>query len=285
MISRPRTVGILLAALAFCAVGAVGLRGWLGGAHEPPKDEVPLATGYLNRRSLLPFIGQGYPWDGLRDEVTMLRRDLPPLPEGESAEDREKDNRRALFDLDLDMPAGQVRWGDVLARLRTQLQPLGVKVLTPPPQPDDATEFTLPRQDWKCFLLLDFLMGATQRSLRFNVTADGLVIGSEEACGAAVLDAKLEDARRRVAPEHAAAVFDAPWRPDREDAPLTLVARDMKEQTGVEVIVDPLLWESGAVIKWRGEPRPLRDALDAICARFQSIWRWHNGRAYVLRVP
>lgn len=275
---------------AFAAFAWVGLRGWSAGAVVAPaasdaesRDEVPLRTGFLAGKALGHFGSMGYPWEKFRARCAELEADLPPDPAPEDEREAEKRNRLLLMELRFTMPVGDVPWPEILSTLRARIEPHGVKVRTGRPQIPDAFTVKLPKQEWTGLSIFGHMMIVTQNTIVYVVTDEGVTVGRDEVCNRAERRAALATYRRRVAPEHADPALDAEFRPDVVDANVVDFLRGITAQTGVEVVAEPGVWDTGAALAWRGPPRPLREALDELCGAFHWYWRWRDGRAWLLK--
>lgn len=286
---RTAASAVLLA--AFVAFAWTGLRGWSDGARSaaPPDeeggtaDEVPLLTGILPGPAAGHYGAMGYPWEALRTRSVELKTNLPEDPAPSSSEDAEKANIKLLSELRFTMPVGSVEWAKIISTLRARIEPHGIKVRTGKPAIPDAFPVLLPEGEWTGLSIFGHIMIVTQNSIVYVVTSDGVTVGRDATCNRARREADLATYRRRVAAEHADPALDAEFRPDVVDANIVDFLRGMKAQTGIEVVAEPRVWDTCAVVAWRGPPRPLRDALDELCSGFHWYWRWQDGRAWLFR--
>jgi hypothetical protein len=286
-----RHVGYACLVVGFAAAAFYGLAGWARGPSasraevEAGLDEIPLQEGALTRHALQMDASRGYPWPALRETLQIYKRDLPPDLAVPSAEDSEKRVILALSDLKLTMPTGPLTWPQVLAALRERFEPVGVKVLagTPKMQPPEGFTIELPYTQYTGIQVLSYMYPASQQMIGYRCSSEGVCVGTSRAVNYEMSEARLIELRRRVAPEHAAPVLDAEFRPDFIDAPMGAISRVIYAQTGVELVADPELWDTGVVIKWRGEARKLRDALDQLSVKLHAYWRFRDGRVWLLK--
>lgn len=279
---------------AFVAAFAVftwhGIAGWSHPATDRPHgtgslDETPLMIGRLSHDEMHKLAMMGYPWQRFEPTIVVLKRDLPPDPAVPTAEDQRKDNERPLPDFKLPLPAGRMTWPQILGRMRAGLAPLGIKVTTAEPSPPESLFIEVPPNDWVANESLFHVRELSQRAIVALVTSEGLAIGTDAAVNKLAIDAKLQEVRRRVAPEHADPALDAEFTPDLVQASVVALSRAIEGQTGVEVVMEEGLWDAGIGVIWRGQPRKLRDALDEFTSHSQMrcYWRFRDGRAWVLK--
>jgi hypothetical protein len=183
------------------------------------------------------------------------------------------------------MPTGALSWDQIVAALRERFEPEGVKVLTGTSkmQPPEGMRIELPDIEWTGMQYLSRAYGASQQMVGFQVCSEGVCVGTNEAVNYEMQSARLIECRRRVAVEHGAPALDAEFRPDFVDAPMGSIARVVQAQTGVDLVADPEIWDTGTVVRWRGGPRPLRVALDQLCVPLRAYWRYKDGRVWLLR--
>jgi hypothetical protein len=225
----------------------------------------------------------GYPWADLRPAFLKAKTDLPPDPTPDAGVEAENRIRELLRELHFAMPEGRVPWSKIVTVLKARIEPHGIKVITPEPRVRDDFTIELPPADWTGATFLNHIMTKSGGMAVYVVTSDGVGLGPDEACNKVVRDAMLAPLRRRCAKDNAAPDLDVPFRPDVMDADLVAFLRGIQAQTGIQVAMDPQIWENGPALSWRGEPRPLREVLDTICSRFHWYWRFHDGRVWLLK--
>ena len=281
--------------LGFVAFGWYGLARWAGasrGKDRTPKsldtaqDEIPLAAGALTRAKMHQEVVRGFPWPALREEIPRYKRDLPPDPATPSVYDQTRVITEKLTRLTVHMPHGPQTWPQIVAALRKEIEPLGVKVLTGPASfaPPEAYAIDIPESaGWNGFHFVSWMYVASQQLVGYQICSEGIAVGTNLAINWEMREATLLELRRRVASEHNAPILQSEFRPDFVDATMGALANIVHAQTGVELVADVELWENGVVVKWRGEPRPLRDALDQLCVKLHTYWRWRDGKVWLLR--
>jgi hypothetical protein len=284
-----RHVAYACLVVAFSVFAYFGLQSW---AHGPriadgggATDETPLKAGALLSTH---WAAMGYPWPERRDDVVRMLRDLPPDPADPTAEDERKANEVALLEFQYPMPSGRLTWPEIFDHLKKTIEPIGVPVTTgdgSPHNPAIPATFAMDIESKKgnANAFLFQLHEGSREVIQYAVTSEGLAVGADEACNHAVEDARLIELRRRVEPEHADHKLDAEYRPDLMDASINAFARTVEAQTGVALVADPRLWEVGTALKWRGEPRKLRDVLDAVSTKLRAYWRYREGRVWLLK--
>jgi hypothetical protein len=250
-----------------------------------PRDERPLAHAVMPQNQLGRYVFRGFPWQDRRPQLLALATDLPPDPDDPTAEDLRKDVERIVQRASIKFPSGRMTWPEILEALKAAFAEQGIVVMSEPQSLPDAYALDVPANEWTGFSLLYELYLHSDKRFAWAATSEGIVVGSNDTVNAKVRMTKLEECRRRVASEHADPIFDAPYRPDMQDSPIAAVAAGMKAQTGIDVEVCVALWEKGTILAWRGEPRPLRSALDDICKQLRAYWRYRDGRVSILVVP
>jgi hypothetical protein len=139
-----------------------------------------------------------------------------------------------------------------------------------------GTDLTIPK-------VLDQLRLQTNEECRYMMTWQGLCIGSQHAIEQAQLDANAAAGAMRAREDPPTTLLDAEYRPGLEGAWIGAIVRDIRAQTGVEVVVDNDVWIHPRTLTWRARPMPLRTALDRICKEFNAYHRVRDGRVYLLR--
>lgn len=276
-----RPIVSLLALFAGVAVAVSAARGF-SQSQPDLTDELPLIAGRMSSAAQGHFLAMGYPWQDRREDLVALRRSIPPDPARPTDEELRLGIEMILREAPITMPARRMTWSEIQARLRSELAPHGVKVSSGEPAVPAGFAIDVPEGRWTGDLFLRDLHYASQKMIGAIITADGLFIGTSDACARASAGANLSVIRRSLAHENAPHRLDMPFRPDYRDAPIANVARGIKAQTGVDVVIDVRIWDTGAVVSWRGEPRPLRHALDLLCEKLGAFWRVKDGRVYVL---
>jgi hypothetical protein len=284
-----RLAAYAAAVAAFAGFAVWGLRGWLadGGerhadpAHEP--DEIPLSTGFVADVHKAHYANMGYPWFGVRAEMLALKANLPKDPAPVDTEEAEKKNRVLLSELRFEMPSGRVPWKKYFEVAKSRIEPHGVKVQTGEPRVPDDYPVELPAKEWTGLEIFGHVMIATHRDIVYDVTSEGVAVGRDLAVNRARREATLVGLRRRVAAEHADPALDAEFRPDFVDADIVKFVRGTTAQTGVDIAMDPAIWDSAYALAWRGRPRKLREALDELCTAFHWYWRWNGERVWLLK--
>jgi hypothetical protein len=280
----------------FAGFAAWGLRGWMGGGTGEPAarpaatpapaadaDEIPLKTGYVKDLNAEHYVAMGYPWIDLRPEMLELKDKLPPDPAPVDTVEAENRNRELLKELRFEMPTGRVLWPKFLEIVKSRIEPHGVPVETGLPYIEENYFVELPAKEWTGMEIFDHVMLATHRHIVFDVTSQGVIVGTDRAVNNARRDAALVGLRRRVAAEHADPALDVEFRPDVLAADMVKFVRGATAQTGVDIALEGSIWDSAYALTWRGHPRTLRDALDELCAGFHFYWRWNGKRVWLLR--
>ncbi len=277
--------------VGFAVVAVEGVAGWTRARTPPPEsestetDETPLSFRHLNHDEMHREASKGYPWPLLHEYVPLVKRDLPPDLGNPGYDDARSAVSSTLASLRFEMPEGRLLWSDVLDALRARFEPQGVKVLAGPESMRPPSSFCLefPRQRWTGIQVVSWMYDASQRIVGYQVCADGVCVGTNDAVNYEMRESLLGADRRRVAAEHAAPALDVEFRPDFVDATVGALANVVQAQTGVELVADPELWDTGACLRWRGGPRKLRDALDQIAKGLHCYWRYRDGRVWLLR--
>jgi hypothetical protein len=252
---------------------------------DATQDEIPLEVGVLTQHALHKEIARGYPWPTLRESVPLYKRDLPP-DLGKPSGDESRDNATiTLSKMRFKMPTGPLSWPQIIDALRERFEPNGVKVLIGPAklQPPEGLRMTLPDQEWTGIQIVSYMYQASQQMVGYQMCSEGVCVGTNGAVNYEMQTARLIEYRRRLAAEHAAPALDVDFRPDFVDAPMGSFDRVVQAQTGIEVVADPEIWDMGTVVRWRGEPRKLRDALDQLTVKLRAYWRYKDGRVWLLK--
>ena len=212
-----------------------------------------------------------------------LKSNLPRDPSPIDTEEAEKKNRVLLSELRFEMPSGRVPWPKYLAVAKARIEPHGIKVETGEPHIRDNYVIELPAKEWTGLEIFGHVMIATHRDIVYDVTSEGVAVGTDVAVNRARREATLVGLRRRVAAEHADPALDVEFRPDFVGADIVKFVRAATAQTGVDIAMDPGIWESAYALSWRGGPRRLRDAMDELCTAFHWYWRWNGKRVWLFK--
>ncbi len=170
---------------------------------------------------------------------------------------------------------------DFLAR---EFEPHGMRVYTlPPAPPEDLVFENLYLTDVDVWGVIRFMTLKSQDQITFALTPEGLCVGTPNACIQARLNQLDWEARiRDVSVDEDDAFLDAEYRPDFRGAEIGSILKDIVEKTGVQVIVNPAVWEKPVTMTWRAEPLPLRRVLARIAQHYGAQVHTRDGRAYVL---
>jgi hypothetical protein len=252
---------------------------------DETQDEIPLQVGAFTHRALHMEIARGYPWPSLRESVPLYKRGLPSDNARPSAEDLTNEATIKLFHMRFKMPAGSLSWAQIVAALRERFEPEGVRVLIGPPkfQPPEGFRMEFADIEWTGIQIGSYMYQASRELVGYQISSEGICLGTDLAVNYEMQEARLIEYRRRVAVENTVPLFDVEFRPDFFDAPMGSIARIVQAQTGVDLVADPGIWELGTVVRWRGEPRKLRDALNQLCVKLHAYWRYKDGRVWLLK--
>jgi hypothetical protein len=287
-----RHVGYVCLVVAFVAFAYYGLiaRARTSGDAAPKtdaasRDELRLEVGVLTQRAMHMEVARGYPWPSLRGELATLKRGLPPDPGKPTAEESRDAITRTVLAMRFKMPTGPLSWDQVVDALRERYEPKGVKVLTGPTKfkPPEGFRLEFPDEEWTGFRAVSFMYQMSQQMVGYQISSEGICVGTDFAVNYEMREAQLIENRRRVAAENAEPVLDAEFRPDFVDATVESIARFVQAQTGVDLVADPEMWGDGIAVRWRGEPRKLRDSLDQLALKLHAYWRYKNGRVWLLK--
>lgn len=171
---------------------------------------------------------------------------------------------------------------EVVKVLQEKVKDTGVSVFTYPT--DDAAWFRLDydADETDVFAVIGVIMERSAGEVGYFTTWQGLCIGTQGAIQQSQLDAREAFARKRAETDRANPILSAPFRVDFDKAYIGPIAENIKEQTGVEVIVDAGTWQKARTLTWRADPMPLREALDRISHLMGFVYRVRDGRVFVL---
>jgi hypothetical protein len=282
-----RNVLTVLLALAFCGMAVLAWEGWgraSGPAVDPnaPPDEIPLQFRPLEGVDFSHYGSMGHPWRDFGGPIALLKKELPlEVTDVDRIEDAKR-NTRIVEKAVLAVAEGRYAWQNLFATLRARFAEKGLEVFTGPPEVPATTQVVLPPREWNGFALLNQIVSDTQKMVQYKITSRGLCLGTEAACNRAAQDSVLEEIRRVTAAERRDHALDVPFRPDLVSADVIGLANAIKSQTEIPVVVDPLFWDKGNLLRWRGAPRPLREALDSLTLHMRLYWRWRDGTIWIL---
>jgi len=159
---------------------------------------------------------------------------------------------------------------------------VNVKVFTYP-SPVNEQPIELNVDDMRLDELCGEVLRASQGEVGYFMTSLGLTFGGIPAVQQAQMDDRVARSERLAESERNDPVVGVPFRPDFVDATVASVARVVREQTKIDVVVDFETWRDGRTLSWRADPMPLRDALSRICGKMGCTWRLKDGRIFLLR--
>lgn len=224
-----------------------------------------------------------YPYGSFEQELNDLR-----APAGVTKEIEES---RRMLQTELKIWRRPQRWDfdeaspeDVIRIVEEALKPTGVKLIWYPEllkAECEGLQFTV-HGDLPLEEVIDKLRAQSGERFRYYVTSQGLCLGGISSIQQCQWDAREALAKERAAPDRKASVLEKEFRPDFGDAGLIAIHRQIRDQTGLEVIVEASLWHTPRVMTWRADPMPLRDALDEICDKFKCVYRVKDGRIFLM---
>lgn len=175
---------------------------------------------------------------------------------------------------------------EVVAQLGALLKPLDIRVFTYD-DPEIAemvsnNRFTIDLDNVRFFEIIDHIRGQSGERVKYYMTSLGLVIGGEAAVQKAQIQAIAATAKANSLLDRGSPILDTEYRPDFADATIGAVQKTIKEQTGIQVVVDADTWASGKKLTWRAEPMTLREVLDGISEKIGCVYRVRSGRIFLL---
>lgn len=170
---------------------------------------------------------------------------------------------------------------EVIEVIKSQLAKK-IKVFTYETGELDDLRFTMDFDDKMVSEIIDELRGQSGERVKYYLTTQGLMIGSERGVQQSQIDEREDIARRRAERDREDPMLAVSFRPDFSDAWIGAIHRSIREQTGIEVVVDYETWRNGKQLTWRSEPVQLRDALAVICKELHCSYRIRDKRIYLI---
>ena len=272
-------------ALGALGIGAVVLLLWLALREEPvpeaPPSEEP-STGTLDPTAARRISHEGWPFGEFAADIGALKS---PEPGGTAfvPDVKRNENEREVYFTNFSMNLVDVHPKQVVEELARIFKDAGVKIFTLDPPVPDHVRVTVAGDELTIPKVLDQLRMQTNEECRYIMTWQGLCIGTEHAIEEAQLQANAAAGARKAMDDPPTTILDVEYRPGLEGAWIGAIVRDIRAQTGVEVVVDSDLWVNPKTLKWRARPMPLRAALDKICDEFGAYHRVRDGRVYLLK--
>ncbi len=174
---------------------------------------------------------------------------------------------------------------DVIAQLTRQFadDDLAVYTRDPPVENDPVFEHFY-MTDVSVWDVIESMRVRTNDLVTYAITPVGLCIGSKKACQNARIDATLWEQQQvgKGSPDDAFDFVKGEYRPDFRGAQIGAVVRDIREKTGVEVVVDAELWSSPVTLTWTADPMPVLAALRQIAMKLGGGIFARDGRVFLL---
>lgn len=275
------------ASLGVVGVAALAAIAWyaLRGPEAPPPvpvDEPPVSQpmDVAKQREIQHL--RPWPYGDFAGDIEALQKIDPEA--GELApEEVRRQNELAIMITKFPIAVRDGTPDDVIRAIQTHFKDSGVKIFTKDvPLPDDlrvtvvGDELTIPEAVYR-------MTEQTGGIMKLYMTWQGLCIGPEAALQMAQMEADAAAGELRSRRDREAAVLSAEYRPGLERAWIGDIVKDIRAQTGVEVVVDAELWSRPKTMSWRAKPMPLRDALDRIAREIGGFYRVRDDRVFLLR--
>ena len=273
----------LAAAAGLAAVAA--LLWWV--LREEPVPEAPESSDPAEGR-LDPLqqrgIAHNNPWPFGEFSKDIGELESPDPEAGGFVPDiKRNENERAIYFTKFSIRMVDVTVDEVVRELATRFRDAGVRIFTGPPPLPETLRVTVEGDDITITDVITQLRVQTNEECRYFMTWQGLCIGSEGAIQQAQLDANAAAGAMKAREDPPSPILDLEYRPGLEGAWIGAIARDVRAQTGVDVVVDSDLWTDPRTLTWRAKPMPLREALDTICRRMGAYHRVRDGRVFLLK--
>lgn len=285
--STSRTLGFVVVVVALLA----GVTWWA--FQGDPGEPADAATGELVATPMTPFEARREehvgPW---QDQE--FAPDIAELKAGGGQTDPQSEYMLSYYatvkiEEELDSVSFHCKDAtvpEVVEKLGALTKPLGIRVFTYD-DPDIAQmvanhRFTIDVEDVRFFDIIDHIRSQSGERVRYIMTSLGLCVGGVAAIQKAQMDANEATAKVRAEADRKNTLLDTEYRPDFKDATIGAIRKTMREQTGIEVVVDAETWKTTNKLTWRDKPMPLRDALDRICEKMGCIYRVRSGRVFLL---
>jgi hypothetical protein len=298
--SAPRAVLSALALVVLVAALAGGALWWLGdGGATPPepgdgngqetvetgRGDAPVAGRFDERERAQLRHDLPWPFAEFEADIVELRR--PALREVRMLRLRaEEELDRQLSGQTLTIHLENATVEDIVAEITRHFEPKGVRVFTQdPPVPNNVTFERFHVTDVTVWQIIDMMRERTRDLVQYAVTPEGLCIGSKKACfNARVAGNRWEERQvgEGATDEEFAFLDGKTYRPDFVDAHVAAVIRDVREQSGVEVVVDAEIWNNAVKLSWRSDPMPVLAALRQIAIKCGGALYAKDGRVFLL---
>jgi len=275
---------------AVVATGVLGLAVlgfllWLALREEP---EEPPPAGEFRTGELDPLaqrhavMSRPWPFADFEKDISELKAPAS-LDGGFDPDVKRNQNENAIYFTRFSLDMKDVHPSEVVKELATRFKDSGVRIFTLDPPVPDHVRVTVGGPDVTITDIIDQIRSQTNEECRYFMTWQGLCIGTQHAIEQAQLDANAAAGAMKARSDPPSKVLDLEYRPGLSGAPIANVARDIREQTGVDVVVDSDLWSHPKTLTWRDAPMPLRQALERICKEYGAYHRVRDGRVFLLK--
>lgn len=285
-------VAAIVVAVGLLAAGALHFLSQDGPGDPPPRDDgpakpanrAPEVTPQSSAERVQIRHDLPWPFAEFEDDIRELRR--PVRREVFFERDRiERELGERLNKHKFSVELENVTVDDVVRDLAVRFAPLGIKVYTlPPPVENDPFFEKLSFVDTDVWAVIEEMRVRTNDLVTFAVTPEGLCVGSKKACinARAAAEQWEEEQVGEGTPDEAFDFLKGDYRPDFQDAHIGLVVRDVREQTGVEVVVGPEVWSLPVKVTWRADPMPVLAALRQIAIKVGGALYAKDDRVFLL---
>jgi hypothetical protein len=278
-------LAVLLVALV---LAGAGLALWLVLGRDapddvglpPPSTEEPDADR-MDPLAMRRVHHDGWPHQAFEEDIAELRRPLP-VADGQNGNMARVDYWHVLSTTKFTIEERGITLNELVDKLAQTLEHTGVPIFTLPPAMSDE-RIDVPRmEDTTVNLLLDYLKNTHKDMIFDYMTEDGLCLGTVGSIQQAQLNVNERKTRERSKVDREHELLSRPYRPDYQGWHVSHVAKDIRAQTGVEVVVDSRVWSGDQALTWRGREMPLREALDRICEKLGCFYRVKDERVFLL---
>lgn len=273
------------ALLVVVLAGLVGLLLWWTLREEappepPPSLPEPKAEEMTPLERSAALHNDPWPFAEFQDDIVAVRNPAPA--DATETEDDVLRRNGVVFDRPITLKMKQATANEMIRELNRQLEKYGVPILWQDPGPLPDLRFDVDLEEVPLTFAIDALVRGTAGQTKYIRTTDGLAIGTEGWIIESQEIARANWAKRNLpkagsSPE----LLDVLFRPDFQRASIGAVVRQVKAQTGVEIVVAPELWGKRKVITWRDEPVPVRTVCGRLNQTFGGTYRVRGARIFL----
>lgn len=247
-------------------------------ADEGPIDR-PITEIESQHQSMLV-----YPFHAFQQDVDELRNATPRTPDGKTWKDREHDYNHRIVQHKISVQMEDATIQEIVDHMKAEYAKAGL-VITDLDMKIPDIKMSIFRVQVDAFEVIQMIQDQTKMLVTYAPTEFGTCIGTE----AAVQEWYMRSNQRRIAdhaaPELASRLLNPTFTLEVEGAHIGAIISKMTEDTGVEIITGPKVWNMQKRHKWKvDKPMKLRKGLQILAKKVGGFIRVKDDRVYLIKL-